>query len=361
MPIPAPDTDPRDELIGRLAVILGVADAGRRAASYDALISAAQRAVGTLPPTSSPAAGDVVALVPDAEGVRALADLEGVHPVRYDPHAPLPPEAAHATVLVAGAVSPGDTIALLDSCPRVELVQVLSAGAEAWLGRLPEGVALADCEGAHGGAAAEWAVAALLALLRELPGFVRDQDARRWDRHGTDTLMGKRVLLVGAGDVAEQTALRLAPFGVQLVTRVGRRARASVHAAAELPELLPHHDVVMLLVPLTDETRGMVGADFLAAMPDGAVLVNAARGSVVDTDALLAELGAHRIRAAVDVTDPEPPSVEHPLWSAPGLLLTPHVGGSVPGFLERAYQVVRAQLAAVARGEDPPNLVTGQY
>jgi phosphoglycerate dehydrogenase-like enzyme len=142
---------------------------------------------------------------------------------------------------------------------------------------------------------------------------------------------------------------------------VGRRARDGVHATSELPDLLGDHDVVVLLIPLTDETRGMVDADFLAAMPDGALLVNAARGPVVDTDALLAELRAERLRAVVDVVDPEPLPADHPLWAAPNLLITPHVGGSVPGHLERAYRVVHTQLEAVARGEDPPNLVVAGY
>jgi phosphoglycerate dehydrogenase-like enzyme len=243
----------------------------------------------------------------------------------------------------------------------LNLVQLLSAGAEMWVGRLPEGVRLSDCQGAHGGVTAEWVLAAILAVLREVPVFVRAQDEERWDQHVTDTLTGKRVLLVGAGDLADQTARRLDPFDVASVTRVGRRAREGVHATSELPELLGEADVVVLLVPLTDETRGLVDAAFLAAMPDGALLVNAARGPVVDTDALLAELSAERLRAVVDVVDPEPLPADHPLWRAPNLLITPHVGGSVPGHLERAYGVVHTQLEAVARGEDPPNLVVDGY
>jgi phosphoglycerate dehydrogenase-like enzyme len=116
-----------------------------------------------------------------------------------------------------------------------------------------------------------------------------------------------------------------------------------------------------VIVPLTDDTRGLIDAAFLAAMPDGAVLVNAARGPVADTDALTAELTSGRLRAAVDVTEPEPLPGDHPLWKAPGLLLTPHVGGSVPGAMGRAYGVAAEQIAAFARGEQPPNLVTNGY
>jgi phosphoglycerate dehydrogenase-like enzyme len=153
---------------------------------------------------------------------------------------------------------------------------------------------------------------------------------------------------------------RLEPFEVT-TTLVGRRARDGVHGIDEVLDLLPGHDACVVIVPLTDDTRGLIDAAFLAAMPDGAVLVNAARGPVADTDALTAELTSGRLRAAVDVTEPEPLPGDHPLWKAPGLLLTPHVGGSVPGAMGRAYKVAAEQIAAFARGEQPPNLVTNGY
>ncbi|WP_433799463.1 2-hydroxyacid dehydrogenase [Actinomycetospora sp. CA-084318] len=303
-------------------------------------------------------------LVPDEVGERELARVDGVRVVRYDEDAGvdgLPAEAAQAQVFVPGFLGADAARDLLDACPQVRLVQLLTAGAEKFVGALPDGVALSDCKGAHGGVTAEWVLAAILAVLREIPEFVRHQVAAHWDQHLTDTLTGKSVLLVGAGDLAEQTGRRLEPFDVGPVTLVGSRAREGVHGVDELPDLLPDHDITVLLVPLTDTTRGMVDAAFLAAMPDGALLVNAARGPVVDTDALLAELTSGRLRAAVDVTDPEPLPADHPLWRAPNLLITPHVGGSVPGHLERAYRIVVPQIEAVVAGEDPPNLVVGQY
>lgn len=215
---------------------------------------------------------------------------------------------------------------MTEQIPHLELVQLLTAGAEAWIGRLPDGVALSDGRGAHGGATAEWVVSVLLAVYRHLDRFVRAQDRGEWDYHQTEELAGKKILIVGAGDVGQKTRARLEPFEVE-TAMVGRTARDGVHGWDELPALLPRYDATVLIVPLTDETRGMVDADFLAAMPDGALLVNGARGPVVDTEALLAELTSGRIRAAVDVTDPEPLPPGHPLWSAPGLLLTPHVGG----------------------------------
>ncbi|MDN5747814.1 MAG: 2-hydroxyacid dehydrogenase [Pseudonocardia sp.] len=302
----------------------------------------------------------VTVLVPHESGLPFLADVAGVTAVPYDADAELPAAAATAQVLVPPFLATSEAVALTRQLPELRLVQLLTAGAESWVGRLPDGVALSDCRGAHGGATAEWIVGVLLAVYRHLPRFVRAQAEARWDSPQTEELDGKRVLIVGAGDVAEHTVRRLAPFGVR-TTLVGRRARAGVHGIDEVTDLLGDHDACVLIVPLTDDTRGLVDAAFLAAMPDGSVLVNAARGPVVDTDALTAELGSGRLRAAVDVTDPEPLPVDHPLWKAPGLLLTPHVGGSVPGAMSRAYRVAAEQIAAFARGEQPPNLVENGY
>jgi phosphoglycerate dehydrogenase-like enzyme len=303
---------------------------------------------------------DITVLVPYAEGKELIDAVPGITAVRYDPDAELPAQADAAQVLVPPFLATSDAVAMVHRLPELRLVQLLTAGAESWVGRLPDGVALSDCRGAHGGATAEWIVATLLAVYRHLPGFVRAQDQARWDYHQTEELAGKRVLIVGAGDVAENTVRRLAPFEVT-TTLVGRRARDGVHGIDEVHDLLPECDACVVIVPLTDESRGLVDARFLAAMPDGAVLVNAARGPVCDTDALTAELAGGRLRAAVDVTDPEPLPAEHPLWRAPGLLLTPHVGGSVPGGPHRAYRVAADQLAAFARGERPPNLVEDGY
>jgi len=299
-------------------------------------------------------------LVPHAAGIAALADVPGVRAIRYHPEAPLPAEAEGAEVLVAPFNATDELVEALGRMRALRLVQLLTAGAETWIGRLPDGVALSDGRGAHGGATAEWIVAALLAVYRHLPRFTAAQADERWDYHTTEELAAKRVLIVGAGDVAEQTVARLAPFEVTS-TLVGRRARDGVHPVDAVAELLPHHDACVVVVPLTDATRGLVDAAFLAAMPDGSVLVNAARGPVVDTDALLAELTAGRLRAALDVTDPEPLPAGHPLWSAPGLLLTPHVGGSVPLAVDRAFRIAAEQIRQFAGGNTPSNLVKDGY
>ncbi|MCG8919474.1 2-hydroxyacid dehydrogenase [Actinokineospora sp. PR83] len=298
-------------------------------------------------------------LVPDEQGLAALGALDGVRAVRYAAGADLPPEAADAEVLVPDFLT-ADQAGLVAALPRLKLVQLLTTGADAWIGRLPDHVMLSTCRGAHGGSSAEWVVGALLTVYRDLVGFVDAQRAGRWTTHVTETLQDKRVLVIGAGDLGRQLERRLLAFDAS-VTLVATSARPGVRALAELPGLLPEHDAVVLVVPHTPATTGMVDAGFLARMPDGAVLVNVARGPVVDTGALLAELTSGRLRAALDVTDPEPLPEGHPLWSAPGLLLTPHVAGSCTGHRERAYRVVAEQVARFVAGDKPQNLVRGDY
>ncbi|TCO57070.1 phosphoglycerate dehydrogenase-like enzyme [Actinocrispum wychmicini] len=290
----------------------------------------------------------------------ALGGVEGVHLLRFDRGEPLPPGGDEAEVLIPGMPGGAHAKAIVPLLPKLRLVQLLSAGAEAWIGALPEGVQLANCRGAHGGSTAEWVVAALLSIYRDMRDFDHAQAARTWAFHRADTLQGKKVLVIGAGDLGRQLRRRLEPFDAQ-VTLVGTTARDGVRSVHELPSLLGTHDAVVLMVPLTDRTTGMVDAKFLALMPDGAILVNAARGVVVDTDALLAELSAGRLRAALDVTEPEPLPADHPLWTAPGLLLTPHVAGTVTGQLDRAYAVAAKQIAQFAAGKEPDNLVRGEY
>ncbi len=252
------------------------------------------------------------------------------------------------------------TVRRAATMPRLRVVQLMSAGADSWVGRTPHGVSLCDGRGVHDSAVAEWVAAAVLSHLRGFPRFVRAQAQRRWDHGPTDELAGKRVLIVGSGSIGSALAARLEPFEVEL-TQVARRAKPGIHAVDELPNLLPDADVVVLLVPLTAETTGMVDASFLARMPDGALLVNAARGPVVDTNALLDEIQGGRLRAALDVTDPEPLPPDNPLWSEPDLLLTPHIAGAVPGLLRRAYRLVGEQLRRYAAGQPLLNVVRDGY
>jgi phosphoglycerate dehydrogenase-like enzyme len=245
----------------------------------------------------------------------------------------------------------------LAGLPRLRAVQILSAGADHILPYVPPGVTLCNARGAHTAATAEWTVGAIIASLRQFPRFALAQRDGYWDRVSSPPVAGQRVLIVGYGDIGAAVERRLDGWEVT-VDRVARRARDGVHPIGELPELLNQADVVVILLPVTDETRQLVNKDFLRAMKDGALLVNAARGDIVDTDALLAELVSGRLRAALDVTDPEPLPAGHPLWQAPGLLLTPHVGGAVRGSRRRAYQVVAEQLRRLAAGEQLLNVIS---
>jgi len=197
-------------------------------------------------------------------------------------------------------------------------------------------------------------------VLRELPRFVEQQRDRVWRVSEGHSLDGMRVLILGAGDIGQRVSAVVRLMEAE-ATLVARHQRPDVEPMAALSDLLPQHDVVVVALPLTPETEGLVDAAFLAAMPDGAVLVNVARGKIVHTSALLAELQAQRLRAFLDVTEPEPLPEDHPLWTAPGVLITPHVGGGTPGWAGRAYRLVREQVSRFVADEPLRNVVVDGY
>ena len=247
---------------------------------------------------------------------------------------------------------------VIDRMTSLEVVQTLTAGVDNLLARIPDGVTLCSGRGIHDASTAELAIALTLASLRGIPEFVRAQERHEWTFKWRPALADKRVLLVGHGAIGAAIEARLAPFEVEIV-RVARSARGGVHAIDELPALLPDVDVVILCLPLTDATRGLVDADFLARMRSGALLVNVARGAVVVTDDLVAALYEGRVRAAVDVAEEEPLPEDSPLWAAPGLLISPHVGGASSAMWPRAHRIVRDQLHRYAAGEALWNIVNG--
>lgn len=280
--------------------------------------------------------------------------------VRPSPDEPLPASAAEVELYVpAYQMAPVDPT-LFARLPRLRVVQTLTAGVDHIRGALPEGVVLCNGRGIHDTSTAELALTLVLASLRGVPEFVRAQDEGRWAPERREALADKRVLIVGHGQIGAAIEARLLPFEVEVV-RVARHAREGVHALEELSGLLPDADVVVLVVPGTQETRHLVDAEFLALMKPQALLVNVARGSVVDHDALADALYDGRIRAAVDVTDPEPLPPGHRLWHAPHLLISPHVGGASSAMWPRAYRVVREQLQRFARGEPLENQITAEY
>ncbi|PJE95900.1 dihydrofolate reductase [Streptomyces carminius] len=308
------------------------------------------------------ASADVWLPVPPAE-IGGLPD--SLHYVRWDGEEEFPADPARC-VFYAVPYLKGSEVAVrpLAHMPDVRVVQTLTAGIDhvaSAVPGLPRGAVLCNARGVHDAGTAELALTLALASLRGVPGFVRAQDEGRWTPGFRPALADRTALIVGYGAIGAAVEERLVPFEVEAVHRVARTAREArrgpVHALAELPRLLPGADVVFLTVPLTEATRDLVDADFLARMKDGALLVNVARGAVVDTGALLAELESGRLRAALDVTDPEPLPAEHPLWRAPGVLITPHVGGPTSAFLPRAKRLLRSQLRLFAAGEPLEHVV----
>jgi phosphoglycerate dehydrogenase-like enzyme len=296
------------------------------------------------------------------EDIDGLPDaFEYVH---WDGESDFPADPADAAFYVVPYMKGPDAVALpLSRMTGVRAVQTLTAGVDhiaPYLDRLPPGVSLCNARGVHEASTAELALALILASLRGIPRFVRGQDAEQWHAGFYPALADREVLILGYGSIGQAVEERLIPFECTVV-RVARGARNAprgpVHALAELPRLLPSADVVVLTTPLTEQTRDLVDARFLAGMKDGALLVNVARGQVVDTEALLTATASGRLTAALDVTEPEPLPAGHPLWHAPGVLISPHVGGSTSAFLPRAQRLVRSQLIRFAAGEPLENVV----
>jgi phosphoglycerate dehydrogenase-like enzyme len=293
-----------------------------------------------------------------AEGMRGLpgTDVEIVEP----DGGPLPASVADVEFYVPSFFPAPPVGEAMRHMKRLRVVQTLTAGVDKLQPYLPAGAVLCNARGAHDASTAEWVVAAMLAAIRRFPAFAVEQAAGRWSYRQTPELAEKTVLIVGYGSIGAAVERRLAGFEVT-VLRVARNPRPGVAGLAELPSLLAAADVVVLLVPFTPETAGMADGDFLARMKDGALLVNAARGPVVVTDALCAELASGRLRAALDVTDPEPLPSGHPLWTLPGVFITPHVGASTPVSQRRAVQLAREQAETYLRGELLRNVISGAY
>ncbi len=246
-----------------------------------------------------------------------------------------------------------DAHLLLPRLPALRAVQSLSAGVETLQPRLPAGVRLYNGRGLHDASTAELALGLVLAAQRELSHWAAEQAAGRWAPRRTRSLADSRVAVIGYGSIGSALATRLRACEAEVVP-VASRARPDegVHAVSELPALLPDIDIAVLVLPENPSTVGLFGAAELAALPDGALVVNVGRGRTLDTAALLAEATAGRLRAALDVTDPEPLPAGHPLWTAPGVFLTPHVGGGSAAFRPRAERLIVEQVRRWAAGEE---------
>ena len=261
----------------------------------------------------------------------------------------------------------------------VKLVLSLMAGTEWIPAAVGPHVTICNARGAHNISTAEWTLSAILAMLKHFPLFLDVQRSGEWKRRFEATkeyetvsgdtrehyppvmleeLTGKTVLMVGYGSIGKEIERMLEPFHVDLI-RVARTSRQNpmVKPVSELDALIPQAQVIVLILPATAESRGLIGETQFELMQQGTLLVNAARGPVVNTDALVAALQSGRIRAALDVTDPEPLPLGHPLWKCPNLLITPHVGGSSPEFARRALKVAENELRRYMAGEPLLNVV----
>ena len=294
----------------------------------------------------------MVIVVPDDHGREALGDITGTEVVVWDLTAPIPDAARSAHVLVTRVMEPVQVVHQLDQLPQLRVIQLFSAGRDAWLGVAPAGVEVSGADDVHGGTVAEWVVAQLLAHYRDLGGYRARQSSHIWERHSTGTLAGTRVLVLGAGDIGGNVTSRLEPFGAA-VTVAARSARDGVVDLAQARASLSSFDVVVLALPLTAETENLVDASFLADMKDHSVLVNVGRGPLVDTDALLEELTARRLHAILDVTNPEPLPLDHPLWDAPGAVITPHSAAITDDTLDRCWRAIARKVRAFVQADRP--------
>jgi len=300
----------------------------------------------------------VIVALPTEELRDAVGPVDGVEYVVWD-GPDLPPRADEVEVCVPDYRSTIPTMERLGGLPALRVVQTQLAGYDGQLELLPDGVVLANASGVHDDATAEHAVGLALAVLRGIPEAVRSHGhwTNLWDRR---SLADSRVLILGYGSIGRSVAERLLPMRAQ-ITAVASSARqdpvvGQVHGVDELPGLLREQDVVIVLLPLGERTRGFVDDGVLAELPDNAVVVNVARGGVLDGEAVLRHAG--RLRFALDVTDPEPLPDGHPLWSAPGVLITPHVAGGTSAMLPRMAALLRDQLERLVAGRPLRNVVS---
>ncbi|VXB72227.1 NAD(P)-dependent oxidoreductase [Aeromicrobium sp. 9AM] len=292
--------------------------------------------------------------VPDEGWLDRLADLgDSVNLVVWDFSTPQPE--GRIDLAVRPYTPTTDGLDRLDPS-GLEVLQLQTLGFDGVPDVLPAGITVCNAVGVHEGSTAELAVALLLASQREIDAFARERG--EWNRRFTASLLDRRIMLLGYGGIGTEVEKRLEGFDADLVRVAGHRRedeRGVVHGNDELTELLPTVDAVVVAVPLSDATVGLIDDDFLAALPDGAIVVNVSRGKVADTDAVVRQGG--RIRYATDVTDPEPLPSDHPLWSVPGVLISPHVGGMSSAMQPRIDAVVRRQITNLLEGRGPDSVV----
>lgn len=294
----------------------------------------------------------VVVSLPDIPERVHMGDLPANVDVRLVPPEPGPvSDLAEVELIVPSAWTRPPLIELLAGPPgRLRVIQTTSAGVDWLIGLVPEDVMVCNARGVYDAPLAEWVVGAILAMQR---GLVQSRDAQarhEWEAIEPPELSGRRVVILGLGSIGTAIADRLRPFGVEVIG-VGRTARNGVLGLADLDEVLSTAEILVNILPLTHETSGMLDARRLRLLPDGALLVNAGRGRTMETAALVEELQAGRLRAALDVTDPEPLPPDHPLWGLPNILISPHMAGDSPASTIRAFELAGDQIRRFAAGE----------
>lgn len=317
------------------------------------------KSVGHNEPMATP-----IVTLPEPQWIDALGERPGLDLRLWPMDGPLEAPPGDVRLVVLPYLDKPTAWDVLGELPSLVAVQTLTAGYDGVIEHLPAGVRLCNAAGVHDTSTAEIALGLVIAGQRGIGEAAREQVAGEWNPIRRPSLADRRVLVVGVGGVGTAICTRLEPFEVQ-ITRVASRARSDelsprfgdVHGLDDLAELLPEHDIVILAVPLSETTLGLFDAQMLARLPDDALLVSVARGPVVDTDALTAEVTSGRLRAALDVIDPEPFPADHPIRQAPGLVLTPHVGGNSTAFFPRAIAMLQTQLDRLVAGEPLGNVV----
>jgi phosphoglycerate dehydrogenase-like enzyme len=296
-------------------------------------------------------------LLPEADGVADVVarQLPAATVLRYGETDPA--GLGEVTFYCLPYMGDAASVALIGDLPKVSVIQSLSSGVDDVLAAVPSRATLCNGHGlGHEEGTAELALALILAAMRQIPRFAAEQSRRIWSHVRTESLDGKRVLLVGYGPIGVAIERRLVPFGAS-VSRVSRTPRDGVSGLSELPDLAAAADVMVICIALHPATRGLVSAQVLAALPDAALVVNVARGPIVAADALASELTSGRLRAALDVTDPEPLPAGRPEWTLPNVLITPHIGGDTTLFAGRAPAFVADQAARHLTGRPLQNVV----
>ena len=245
---------------------------------------------------------------------------------------------------------------LTKKMPNLKILQMPNAGFDDALEFVRDGITLCNGRSIHDDSTAELAVGLTIASLRGFPDFVRNQDKSSWVHVKNKSINDRRIGIIGFGSIGSTIAKMLSGFSVEILPFT-QSGRDNTTAISDLDKHLPTLDVVILILPLTPESKHLFNAKRLSLMKDGALLVNVARGPIVDTDALVKELNSGRITAAVDVTDPEPLPSDHPLWRAKGVLISPHVGGNTTAFEKRARKLIESQLNLLAEGKPLNNVI----